>query len=132
MQSLLLRYTEALMMQMGQTAACNRHHSLEQQLCRWLLLILDRVPSGEVTMTQGLIGGMLGVRRESITVAAGKLQEAGVIRCRRGQIAALERTGLENRACECYFVVKNEMRRLLSDVRNRQEDSSTAGTTPQV
>jgi CRP-like cAMP-binding protein len=121
MQNLLLRYTQALITQMTQTAACNRHHSLEQQLCRWLLLTLDRTPSGEVTMTQGLIGGMLGVRRESITVIAGKLQEAGVIRYRRGQISVLERAGLEARACECYGVVRNEIRRLLSDVRYRQD-----------
>jgi Mn-dependent DtxR family transcriptional regulator len=121
LQNLLLRYTQALITQMTQTAACNRHHSLEQQLCRWLLLTLDRTPSGEFTMTQGLIAGMLGVRRESITVAAGKLQEAGVISYRRGQISVLERAGLDARACECYSVVRDEIKRLLSDVQYRQD-----------
>jgi CRP-like cAMP-binding protein len=121
MQGLLLRYTQALIAQMIQTAACNRHHSVEQQLCRWLLLTLDRVPSGELVMTQELVASMLGVRREGITHAAGRLQEAGVIRYRRGQIAVLERFGLETRACECYAVVKKELARLLCDVRYRQE-----------
>jgi CRP-like cAMP-binding protein len=117
---LLLRYTQALMAQMTQTAVCNRHHSVEQQLCRWLLATLDRVPSGQIVMTQELVAGMLGVRREGITAAAGRLQDAGFIRSRRGHIAVLERAGLETLVCECYAVVKNEFRRLLSDVHSRQ------------
>jgi len=120
MQRLLLRYTQALMTQMNQTAACNRHHTVEQQLCRWLLLTLDRVSSRELIMTQELVANMLGVRREGITEAAGKLQRAGFIRYRRGHIAVLDRSGLETRACECYAVVKNELNRLMSDVRHRQ------------
>ncbi|OFZ98552.1 MAG: Crp/Fnr family transcriptional regulator [Betaproteobacteria bacterium RIFCSPLOWO2_02_67_12] len=120
MQALLLRYTQALITQMIQTAACNRHHSVEQQLCRWLLLTLDRIPSGELVMTQDLIASMLGVRREGITEAAGNLQRAGHIRYRRGHISVVERAGLEARACECYAVVKKELGRLLSDVRYRQ------------
>jgi CRP-like cAMP-binding protein len=120
MQSLLLRYTQALLTQMIQTAACNRHHSVEQQLCRWLLLTLDRIPSGELVMTQELVASMLGVRREGITQAAGNLQRDGLIRYRRGHISVLGRTGLETRACECYAVVKKELHRLLSDVRYRQ------------
>jgi len=120
MQSLLLRYTQALITQMTQTAACNRHHSIEQQLCRWLLLTLDRVSSRELIMTQELVATMLGVRRGGITEAAGRLQHAGVIRHRRGHISVLDRAGLESRACECYAVVKNELSRLLSDVQYRQ------------
>jgi CRP-like cAMP-binding protein len=120
MQRLLLRYTQALIAQMIQTAACNRHHSVEQQLSRWLLLTLDRVPSRELVMTQELVASMLGVRREGITEAAGKLQQAGVIRYRRGHISVIERSGLEARSCECYAVVKKEMTRLLFDVRHRQ------------
>jgi CRP-like cAMP-binding protein len=120
MQCLLLRYTQALIVQMTQTAACNRHHSVEQQLCRWLLLTLDRVTSRELVITQELVASMLGVRREGITDAAGKLQRAGFIRYRRGHIAVIERNGLETRACECYAVVKKEMHRLLSDVRQQQ------------
>jgi CRP-like cAMP-binding protein len=120
LQRLLLRYTQALMTQMSQTAACNRHHSVEQQLCRWLLLTLDRLPSNELVMTQELIANMLGVRREGITEAAGKLQRAGVISYRRGHIAVLDRAGLEARVCECYAVVKTELNRLLCDVRHRQ------------
>jgi CRP-like cAMP-binding protein len=120
MQSLLLRYTQALITQMFQTAACNRHHSVEQQLCRWLLLTLDRLPSRELVMTQELVASMLGVRREGITEAAGKLQLAGIVRYRRGHLSVLERSGLESRACECYAVVKTELARLLSDVRHRQ------------
>ena len=120
LQRLLLRYTQALITQMFQTAACNRHHSVEQQLCRWLLLTLDRIPSHELIMTQELVARMLGVRREGITETAGTLQRAGVIRYRRGHIAVLERSGLEARACECYAVVKKELSRLLSDVRHRQ------------
>ncbi len=115
MQLLLLRYTQALMTQMTQTAACNRHHSIEQQLCRWLLLTLDRGASRELIMTHGLVASMLGVRREGITEAAGNLQRAGIIRYRRGHISVLERSGLETRACECYQVVKKEYARLLPD-----------------
>ena len=121
MHRLLLRYTQALITQMNQTAACNRHHSLEQQLCRWLLLTLDRLPSNELVMTQELVASMLGVRREGITEAAGNLQRAGLIRYRRGHIAVLERSGLEAAACECYAVVKKELARLLSDARYRQD-----------
>jgi CRP-like cAMP-binding protein len=121
LQRLLLRYTQALITQICQTAVCNRHHSVEQQLCRWLLVTLDRIPSGEFLMTQELVASMLGVRREGITEAAGKLQHAGFIRYRRGQIAVLQRLGLESLACECYAVVKKELSRLLSDVRYRQE-----------
>ena len=120
MQRLLLRYAQALMTEMSQTAVCNRHHSVEQQLCRWLLMTLDRVSSGGIVMTQELVAAMLGVRREGITESAGRLQDAGVIRARRGHIAVLERAGLESRVCECYAVVKNEFGRLLSDVRHRQ------------
>ena len=123
---LLLRYTQALVTQMFQTAACNRHHSIEQQLCRWLLSILDRLPSNELIMTQELVAGALGVRRESITEAAGSLQRAGFIRYRRGHIAVLERSGLEAGACECYAVVKKELARLLSDVRYRQGIAAVA------
>ncbi len=112
---LLLRYTQALMTQMSQTAACNRHHSVEQQLCRWLLLTLDRVPSNELTMTQELIASMLGVRREGITETAGNLQREGLISYRRGHITVLDRRGLESHACECYSVVKKEFHRLLGD-----------------
>ena len=120
-QHLLLRYTQALMTQVSQTAVCNRHHAVEQQLCRWLLLTLDRLPSNELTMTQELIASMLGVRREGITEAAGHLQQAGCIRYRRGHISVLDRSGLEARVCECYAVVKKEHDRLLCDIRNRQE-----------
>lgn len=122
MQRLLLRYTQALLTQMMQTAACNRHHTVEQQLCRWLLLTLDRVSSGELVMTQQLVASMLGVRREGITEAAGNLQRAGFIRYRRGHIAVLERSGIETHACECYGVVKKELSRLLFDVQYRQEE----------
>jgi CRP-like cAMP-binding protein len=120
LQRLLLRYTQALMTQMAQTAACNRHHSVEQQLCRWLLLTLDRLPERELVMTQELVASMLGVRRESVTDAAGHLQTMGYIRYRRGHIGVLDRAGLESRACECYGVVKKELKRLLNDVRHRQ------------
>jgi CRP-like cAMP-binding protein len=119
---LLLRYTQALITQMSQTAVCNRHHSVEQQLCRWLLLTLDRMPTNELTMTQELIANMLGVRREGVTEAAGKLQERGFIRYRRGHITVLDRAGLESNACECYAVVKKEFARLMSDVSQRQEN----------
>ena len=121
MQRLLLRYTQALITQMVQTAACNRHHSVDQQLCRWLLLTLDRISSRELVMTQELVASMLGVRREGITQAAGNLQRAGLIRYRRGHITVLERSGLESRVCECYAAVKKELNRLLSDVRHRQD-----------
>jgi CRP-like cAMP-binding protein len=110
---LLLRYTQALITQMAQTAVCNRHHSVDQQLCRWLLLSLDRLQTNELSMTQELIANMLGVRREGVTEAAGKLQDAGLISYRRGQITVLDRPGLEARSCECYQVVKTEFDRLL-------------------
>ena len=116
-QRLLLRYTQALIMQISQTAVCNRHHTIEQQLCRWLLLTLDRLNSQELTMTQELIASMLGVRREGITEAAGKLQNASIIRYRRGHIMVLDRSGLETHVCECYSVVKKEFDRLFCDVR---------------
>jgi CRP-like cAMP-binding protein len=115
-QHLLLRYTLALISQMAQTAVCNRHHSIDQQLCRWLLLSHDRLPSNELSMTQELIANMLGVRREGVTEAAGKLQEAGLIHYNRGRITVLDRVGLEKRVCECYQVVRNEFHRLLPDV----------------
>lgn len=110
---LLLRYVQALMVQTGQTAVCNRHHLMEQQLCRWILSSLDRSPSGELMMTQDLIADMLGVRRESVAETAGKLQQAGLIRYSRGHIAVLDRPRLEARACECYAVVRREYDRLL-------------------
>ena len=110
---LLLRYTQALITQMAQTAVCNRHHSVDQQLCRWLLLSLDRLSSSELSMTQELIANMLGVRREGVTEAAGKLQLAGLIQYRRGKITVLNRRRLEARSCECYQVVKTEFDRLL-------------------
>ncbi len=110
---LLLRYTQALITQMAQTAVCNRHHSLDQQLCRWLLLSLDRLPGNQLVMTQELIGNMLGVRREGVTEAARKLQAAGIIRYARGHITVLDRPALEARTCECYGVVRSEYQRLL-------------------
>ena len=110
---LLLRYTQALITQMAQTAVCNRHHSIDQQLCRWLLLSLDRLPTNELIMTQELIANMLGVRREGVTEAAGNLQQAGLIRYSRGRIIVLDRPGLEDRVCECYQVVKTEADRLI-------------------
>jgi len=115
LQHLALRYTQALITQMAQTAVCNRHHSVEQQLCRWLLLSLDRLPSNELSMTQELIANMLGVRREGVTEAAGKLQAAGLIHYSRGHITVLDRPKLEKRVCECYAVVKREFDRLLPD-----------------
>ena len=115
LQHLLLRYTLALLTQMAQTAVCNRHHSVDQQLCRWLLLSLDRLPSNELSMTQELIANMLGVRREGVTEAAGKLQSAGLIHYSRGKITVLDRPGLETRVCECYEVVRKEFLRLLPD-----------------
>ena len=113
LQHLLLRYTQALLTQMAQTAVCNRHHSLDQQLCRWLLLSLDRLPSNELTMTQELIANMLGVRREGVTEAAGNLHRAGLIEYNRGRITVLDRARLEARSCECYAVVRKEFDRLL-------------------
>lgn len=110
---LLLRYTQALLTQMAQTAVCNRHHSIDQQLCRWLLLSLDRLPDNELVMTQELIANMLGVRREGVTEAAGKLQKAGLVQYSRGHITVLDRAGLEARSCECYGVVREEYYRLL-------------------
>jgi CRP-like cAMP-binding protein len=110
---LLLRFTQALITQMTQTAVCNRHHSVEQQLCRWLLLSLDRLPAKEVRMTQERIAGMLGVRREAVTAAAGRLQEERVIEYSRGRIVVADRARLERRVCECYAVVKREYERLL-------------------
>ena len=110
---LMLRYTQALITQMAQTAVCNRHHSIDQQLCRWLLLSLDRLPDNRLTMTQELIANMLGVRREGVTEAAGKLQRLGVIDYARGHITVLDRPGLERLSCECYAVVKRETDRLL-------------------
>jgi CRP-like cAMP-binding protein len=124
---ILLRYTQALITQMAQTAVCNRHHSVDQQLCRWLLLSLDRLSSDQLTMTQELIANMLGVRREGVTEAAGKLQKLGVIRYARGQITVLDRPRLEQLSCECYGVVKRETDRLLPArlIPNRREQPLT-------
>src|SRR5687767_7462281 len=119
MQHLLLRYTQALLTQMAQTAVCNRHHTLDQQLCRWLLLSLDRLSGTELVMTQELIANMLGVRREGVTEAAGSLQRADLIKYSRGRITVLDRAGLEKRTCECYAVVKKESDRLLPERRGR-------------
>jgi CRP-like cAMP-binding protein len=113
MQHLMLRYTQSLITQMAQTAVCNRHHSVDQQLCRWLLLSIDRLPAPEIEMTQELIANMLGVRREGVTESAGKLQKAGVISYRRGHIKVLDRPALEEMSCECYAVVRRETERLL-------------------
>jgi CRP-like cAMP-binding protein len=118
MQLLLLRYTQALITQMSQTAVCNRHHSVDQQLCRWLLLSLDRLASNQLIMTQELIANMLGVRREGVTDAAGKLQKLGVIQYARGQITVLDRPQLEKLSCECYAVVKKESDRLLLPIQH--------------
>lgn len=120
--ALLLRYTQALLTQMAQTAVCNRHHSLDQQLCRWLLLSLDRLPSNELLMTQELIANMLGVRREGVSEAAGNLHKAGLITYHRGHITVLDRPGLEARACECYAVVRAECDRLLPSPHDRPHD----------
>jgi len=130
MMRLMLRYTQALMTQMSQTAVCNRHHSVEQQLCRWLLSTLDRLPSNELTMTQELIAGMLGVRREGITEAAGNLQRAGLINYRRGHVTMLDRSGLESHVCECYNVVKKEYLRLLCDAENVRSIPINQGVDP--
>jgi CRP-like cAMP-binding protein len=126
LQGLLLRYTQALITQTSQTAVCNRHHSVEQQLCRWLLLSLDRLSSNELVMTQELIANMLGVRREGVTEAAGKLQARGLIRYSRGHITVLDRPGLETQACECYAVVKKEYDRLLPAKRTRSRKPELA------
>ncbi len=120
---LLLRYTQALLTHMAQTAVCNRHHAVDQQLCRWLLLTLDRAPTNELTMTQELIAHMLGVRREGVTEAARRLQNDGFIRYRRGHITVLDRAGLEGKVCECYAVVKKEFERLMSDAQPHPEQT---------
>lgn len=125
LQHLLLRYTQALITQMGQTAVCNRHHSIDQQLCRWLLMSLDRLPSNQLIMTQDLIANMLGVRREGVTEAAGKLQHAGAIHYHRGHIEVLDRRRLETLSCECYDVVRRECARLLP-----WESSGSASSPP--
>jgi len=125
LHDLLLRYTQGLITQIAQTSVCNRHHCVDQQLCRWLLLSLDRLPSNELIITQELIANMLGVRREGVTEAAGKLQQAGLIDYRRGRLTVLDRPGLEARACECYQVVKKEFNRLRLTV---QDAPSTAYT----
>lgn len=130
MMRLMLRYTQALITQISQTAVCNRHHSVEQQLCRWLLLTLDRTPGNELTMTQELISGMLGVRREGITEIAGNLQREGLISYRRGHITVLNRAGLESHACECYQVVRKELHRLLSDAGNIQKLTTHRAEAP--
>jgi CRP-like cAMP-binding protein len=117
---LLLRYTQALVAQTGQIAVCNRFHSLEQRLCRWILSCLDRLPSSELTMTQELIAGMLGVRRVGVTEAVGRLQAAGLVHCSRGHIAVLDRPGLEARVCECYAVVRRTNERLLTGYRGAE------------
>ena len=121
LQILLLRYTQALITQMSQTAVCNRHHTVDQQLCRWLLLSLDRLSSNELVMTQELIANMLGVRREGVTEAAGKLQAAGLIRYSRGHVTVVDRPGLEAKVCECYAVVKKEYYRLLPERKKVQK-----------
>ena len=128
-QILLLKYTQSLIAQMTQTAACNRHHSVEQQICRWLLMTLDRIPCGEIVVTQEMIAGVLGVRRESVTEVAGALQRAGVIRYRRGHISVLDRAGLLNGVCECYSVVKRQMNPTASEPpgRKRWAETSRAG-----
>jgi CRP-like cAMP-binding protein len=119
MLHLLLRYTQSLITQMAQTAVCNRHHTVDQQLCRWLLLSLDRLETNELIMTQELIANMLGVRREGVTEAAGKLQDLGLIKYSRGRITVIDRPGIAARSCECYEVVKRETDRLLPHVKAR-------------
>jgi CRP-like cAMP-binding protein len=126
LHKLLLRYMQALMTHMAQTAVCNRHHTVEQQLCRWLLLTLDRLPTNHLVMTQELVANMLGVRREGITEAAGNLQRLGFISYRRGHISVLDRRGLEKHSCECYEVVRTEMKRLFSDMQPRQAGALSA------
>ena len=122
MQQLMLRYTQSLITQMAQTAVCNRHHSIDQQLCRWLLLSLDRLPGNQLVMTQELIANMLGVRREGVTEAAGKLQRQGIIEYSRGRINVLDRPRLEQHSCECYAVVRKETARLLPYLPGSQRD----------
>ncbi len=126
LRRLLLRYTQALITQIAQTAVCYRHHTIEQQLSRWLLCAIDRAPPGEMVMTQELVASMLGVRRESVTLAAGHFQDAGYIRYRRGHITVLDAAGLESCACECYHVVKTEMGRLLTETLLRQTETRAA------
>ena len=126
LQYLLLRYVQALMSQMFQTAACNRHHMIEQQLCRWLLQTMDRMQNSDLVITQDLIARMLGVRREGITEAAGRLQQAGCVRYRRGHITVLDRAGLQARTCECYAVLRKEIERLLPDTQTRHAAISAA------
>jgi CRP-like cAMP-binding protein len=121
LRRLMLLYMQALLTQVAQTAACNRHHSLSQQLCRWLLIEIDRTPSDQLQVTQQMIADMLGVRREGVTEAAGKLHDAGLIQHRRGCITVLDREGLEARACECYGIVKREFERMLPRVRQAEE-----------
>lgn len=130
MLALMLRYTQSLITQMAQTAVCNRHHSIDQQLCRWLLLSLDRLPSNRLVMTQELIANMLGVRREGVTEAARRLQERGVIKYLRGQITVLDRPKLEALSCECYAVVEIETRRLLPYIRVAREASEATAIQP--
>jgi CRP-like cAMP-binding protein len=130
MLAILLRYTQSLITQMSQTAVCNRHHSVDQQLCRWLLLSLDRLDSDEIQMTQELIANMLGVRREGVTEAAGRLQAQGVIRYARGKISVLDRPRLERLSCECYAVVKRESDRLLAYSTNLGEEIRPGGRVP--
>lgn len=136
LRELMLRYTEALLVQIGQTAVCNRHHTIDQQLCRWLLMILDRLPSEQMVMTQELIARMLGVRREGVTEAAGHLQRAGVIRYSRGHITVLDRQRMEVLACECYESVRRELARLLpwGDCTGREEErpDRTAEDSPGI
>lgn len=126
LRRLLLRYTQAMFTQIAQTAVCYRHHSIEQQLSRWLLSAADRAPPGEMVMTQELVASMLGVRRESVTLAASRLQDSGYIRYRRGHITVLDTAGLERCACECYGVVKAEMHRLLGEAPSPAEDGAEA------
>jgi CRP-like cAMP-binding protein len=133
LQQLVLRFTQSLIAQMVQTGACNRHHTLEQQLCRWLLLSLDRLPGNDLSMTQQLIANMLGVRRGGVTEAAGKLQKDGLIRYSRGRITVLDRPRLEHRVCECYDAVKREFERLFAyelPVRTRARDKLVNGIAP--
>lgn len=132
LRNMLLRYTQALITMMAQTAACNRHHSVEQQLCRWLLLNLDRLPSNELRMTQELIANMLGVRREGVTEAAGKLHSAGIINYSRGHISVVNRPKLEMRVCECYEVVKKEFDRLLLEPQIRVHTNANVGYTSRI
>jgi CRP-like cAMP-binding protein len=132
---LLLRYTQALITQIAQTAACNRHHSLDQRLCRWLLLSVDRMQGNDVGMTQELIANMLGVRREGVTAAAQTLQQLGLVHCSRGHIAVLDRQGLEQRACECYAVIQKEYERLLphdAAAKERERAMANPGTAQPV